>query len=76
MEYTISWDSYSILGGTLEAITSKKSLVCSPTGGGGGSYLGGGESMIMKKKIPNFAPLFQKKIIYSLLHINDVNFDI
>ena len=23
---------------------------------GGGSYLVGGESMIMKKKIPNFAP--------------------
>ena len=35
MEYSISWDSYSISGGTLEAITPKKSLVCSPTGGGG-----------------------------------------
>ena len=35
MEYSISWDSYSISGGTLEAITSKKSLVCSPTGGKG-----------------------------------------
>ena len=33
MEYSISWDSYSISGGTLEAITSKKSLVCSPAGG-------------------------------------------
>ena len=43
---------------------------------GGGSYLGGGESMITKKKIPNFAPIFQKKIIYSLLKINDVNSDI
>ena len=67
MEYSIFWDSYSISGGTLEAITSKNSLVCSPTGGG--SYLGGDESMIMKKNIPNFAPLFQKKIIYSLLKI-------
>ena len=76
MEYSISWDSYSISGGTLEAITSKKSLVCYPTGGGGGSYLGGGESMTMKKKIPNFAPLSQKKIIYTLLRINDVNFEI
>ena len=75
MDYSISWDSYSISGGTLEAITSKKSLVCSPTGGVG-SYLGGGESMIMKKNIPNFAPLFQKKIIYSLLKINDVHFEI
>ena len=73
MGYSVFWDSYSISGGTLEAITSKKSLVCSSTGG---LYLGGGESMIMKKKIPNFAPLFQKKIIYSLLHINDVNFEI
>ena len=45
-------------------------------GGGRGSYLGGGESMITKKKIINFATPFQKKIIYSLLKINDVNFDI
>ena len=67
MRYSIFWDSYSISGGTLEAMTSKKSLVCSPTGGG--SYLGGDESMIMKKNIPNFAPLFQKKIIYSLLNL-------
>ena len=74
MGYSIFQDSYPLSGGTLEAITSKKILVCSPTGGGGGSYLGGGESMIMKKNIQNFAPLFQKKIIYSLLKINDVKF--
>ena len=75
MEYAKSRDYYSISRVNIEANNIKKSLLCSPTGVRFFN-LGVGESMIVKKKIPNFAPLFQKKIIYSLLKINDVNFEI
>ena len=77
MEYSISWYSYSISGGTLEAITSMKSLVCSPTGEGGvgvvpwrmGEY-------DYEEKDSKFCPPIPKETIYSFLKINDVNFEI
>ena len=77
MEHSISWDSYSISGGTLEAITSKNKLVCYPTVGVGGGVVPWRRlEYDYEENIPNFAPLLQKKIIYSLLKINDVNFEI